>query len=82
MRWLIGADQIMVMPDKNGKETLFDKPKSIDAARERLISMRGKKHELIGAVVICENGAPVWRHMCKTKLLNFSIGISKRKVKL
>jgi len=47
---------------------LFDKPKSMEEARERLISMRGKKHELIGAVVICENGLPVWRHMCKTKL--------------
>lgn len=60
---VIGADQIMVMD-----ETLFDKPKDMDEVRERLLSMRGKKHELIGAVVICENGAPVWRHMCRTKL--------------
>ena len=30
--------------------------------------MRGKMHELVGAVVICENGAPVWRHICRTKL--------------
>ncbi len=60
---VIGADQIMVMDD-----VLFDKPKDLDEARARLLSMRGKKHELIGAVVICENGAPVWRHMCRTKL--------------
>lgn len=60
---VIGADQIMVMGGQ-----LFDKPKSMEDARARLISMRGEKHELIGAVVICENGAPVWRHMCKTKL--------------
>lgn len=60
---VIGADQIMVMDD-----TLFDKPKDMAEARERLLSMRGKKHELIGAVVICENGAPVWRHICRTKL--------------
>ena len=60
---VIGADQIMVMDG-----TLFDKPKSMSEARERLISMRGKKHELIGAVVICENGMPVWRHICRTKL--------------
>jgi len=60
---VIGADQIMVMGGQ-----LFDKPKSMADARARLISMRGEKHELIGAVVICENGAPVWRHMCKTKL--------------
>ena len=60
---VIGADQIMVM-----NEILFDKPKTLEEVRERLISMRGKKHELLGAVVICENGAPVWRHICKTKL--------------
>ncbi len=60
---VIGADQIMVMEDQ-----LFDKPKDIDEARERLKFMRGKTHYLIGAVVICESGVPVWRHMAKTKL--------------
>lgn len=60
---VIGADQIMVMDDQ-----LFDKPKTIEEARQRLKLMRGKTHYLIGAVVICENGAPVWRHMAKTKL--------------
>jgi len=60
---VIGADQIMVMDG-----ILFDKPKDLEEARARLLSMRGKKHELIGAVVICENGAPVWRHLCRTKL--------------
>jgi len=61
--FVIGADQIMVMDNQ-----LFDKPKDMGEARERLLSMRGKKHELIGAVVICENGQPVWRHLSKTKL--------------
>jgi septum formation protein len=60
---VIGADQIMVMDGQ-----LFDKPKDLDEARARLLFMRGKMHELIGAVVICENGAPIWRHMCRTKL--------------
>ena len=61
--FVIGADQIMVMDNQ-----LFDKPKDMDETRERLLSMRGKRHELIGAVVICENGRPVWRHLSKTKL--------------
>ena len=61
--FVIGADQIMVMDNQ-----LFDKPKDLGEARERLLSMRGKRHELIGAVVICENGRPVWRHLSKTKL--------------
>ena len=67
--FVIGADQIMVMDGQ-----LFDKPPTIDAARERLLAMRGKMHELVGAVVICENGTPIWRHMSRTKLWvrNFS----------
>ena len=66
---VIGADQIMVMSGQ-----LFDKPKNMGEARERLVSMRGKTHSLIGAVVICESGKPVWRHMAKTVLTmrNFS----------
>jgi len=60
---IIGADQIMVM---NGE--VFDKPKDMNEARKRLISMRGKTHSLVGAVVICENGFPVWRHAAKTVL--------------
>lgn len=66
---VIGADQIMVMDNQ-----LFDKPKDRDEARERLLLMRGKTHNLIGAVVICENGQAVWRHMAKTTLTmrNFS----------
>jgi septum formation protein len=66
--FVIGADQIMVMKDEAGQDQLYDKPKDMAAARDRLILMRGKKHELIGAVVICENGVPVWRHMSRTKL--------------
>lgn len=60
---VIGADQIMEMDGQ-----LFDKPADLEAARERLLQMRGKTHHLIGAVVICENGAPVWRKLSKTSL--------------
>jgi len=55
---VIGADQIMTMEGE-----LFDKPISIEAARERLLAMRGKAHKLIGAMVISENGHAVWRHI-------------------
>jgi len=60
---IIGADQIMVMDGK-----LYDKPKDMTEARRRLLSMRGKAHYLMGAVVICEDGRPVWRHLSKTSL--------------
>lgn len=60
---VIGADQILEFDGK-----LFDKPETMEAAKERLLILRGKTHHLIGAVVICENGRPVWRHMSKTTL--------------
>jgi septum formation protein len=60
---VIGADQIMVMDGE-----LYDKPISIEAARERLLLMRGKRHELIGSVVVASGGAPVWRYVSETKL--------------
>ncbi len=60
---VIGADQIMAMDG-----ALFDKPETVEAARERLWSMRGKTHELIGAMVVCQDGQPVWRRMSVVKL--------------
>ena len=60
---VIGADQIMEMDGQ-----IFDKPVDLAEARERLKQMRGKTHFLVGAVVICENGQPVWRHASRTKL--------------
>lgn len=60
---VIGADQVMVMDGK-----LFDKPTSTEEARERLQLMRGKRHELVGSVVVASGGAPVWRYVSETKL--------------
>lgn len=60
---VIGADQVMVMDG-----ALFDKPMSIGAARDRLIAMRGQRHELVGSVVVAKDGAPVWRYVSETKL--------------
>lgn len=60
---VIGADQIMVMDGQ-----LFDKPKDMDEARARLIAMRGRSHQLIGGVVIAQDGAAQWRHASKTTL--------------
>lgn len=61
--FVIGADQIMVMDGH-----LFDKPKDMEEAQDRLLLMRGKTHSLVGSVVICENGTPIWRHASKTIL--------------
>ncbi|MCF4166830.1 Maf family protein [Zavarzinia compransoris] len=60
---VIGADQVLVV---NG--VTFDKPADMDHARAHLRALRGRRHELISAVVVCENGAPVWRHMASASL--------------
>ncbi len=60
---IIGADQIMEM-DGN----LFDKPKSMDEARTRLMAMRGREHRLIGAAAAVREGFAPWLHIATTKL--------------
>lgn len=66
---VIGADQIMEMDAK-----LFDKPKTMAEAKERLLAMAGREHRLIGAVVIVRPGSKLWSHISITrlKMRNFS----------
>lgn len=60
---IIGADQLMEMGG-----ALFDKPKTMDEARARLLNMRGREHRLIGAVVVLEAGQEPWVHISTTRL--------------
>lgn len=52
---VIGADQVLVL---NGD--VYDKPRSKDEARDQLVTLRGKTHELISAVAIARHGATEW----------------------
>jgi septum formation protein len=60
---VIGADQVL---DCDGK--LFDKPVGIDGARRQLKDLRGKRHKLISAVALAQNGAVTWSHTETTTL--------------
>ena len=60
---VIGADQIMVFDG-----AIYDKPKTIEEVRERLITIRNKTHYLMGSVVVSEGGVSVWRHSSKVEL--------------
>jgi septum formation protein len=66
---VLGADQML---DLEGEQ--FDKPKTMEEARENLLKMRGKTHSLETALVACENGQPIWRAHTKPRLTmrNFS----------
>ena len=56
---VLGSDSLAVLDDG----TILDKPTSRDEARDHLTRMSGKRHDLVSAAVIAENGRPVWRHV-------------------
>lgn len=60
---VIGGDQMLNL----GGEA-FDKPKDLAAAAEHLRKLSGRTHTLETAIVIAENGEPVWRHLARPKL--------------
>ncbi|MFC6198056.1 Maf family protein [Ponticaulis profundi] len=60
---VIGADQMMSL-DGQG----FDKPANREEAFERLKQFSGKAHHLESAIVIAQDGKPVWRHVNRPKL--------------
>ena len=61
--FVIGADQTL---DLEG--TLYDKAETVAAARERLLTLRGKTHALHSAVVVAKDGAPIWREVVTARL--------------
>ncbi len=61
---VIGCDQILVCDKK-----IYEKAETLDEARITLQSLRGKAHQLMSAVVIFEQGKPVWRHMGRAQLV-------------
>ncbi|MDR3513083.1 MAG: Maf family protein [Caulobacteraceae bacterium] len=60
---VIGADQTL---DLDG--TLFDKVVDIEAARERLLRLRGRTHQLHAGVAVAQAGAVVWMQTVSASL--------------
>jgi len=61
---VLGCDSTVVLDDG----TMLDKAESRDDQRMLLKAMSGQRHRLYSAAVICEGGAPVWRHVDVAKL--------------
>ena len=55
---VLGADQVL---DCEGR--LFSKANNLRVARETLKRLRGRKHELVSAMVLMCNGSTEWRHV-------------------
>jgi septum formation protein len=66
---VIGCDQVLSF----GK-ALLSKPVSEEEAIDQLKALRGSRHELLSAAVICEAGKPIWRHvgMVRMAMRDFS----------
>lgn len=54
---IIGADQLLHCAGK-----LYDKPRDMAEARQNLSAFRGRAHQLIGGVVLVEDGQTLWTH--------------------
>jgi nucleoside triphosphate pyrophosphatase len=60
---VIGADQVLAC----GAE-MFNKPASVAQAREQLVRLRGKTHELHTAVAVAASGKAVWTRVATATL--------------
>lgn len=60
---VIGCDQVL---DLEGE--LLAKPETADRARAQLRAMRGRRHDLLSAVVICQAGRPIWRQVGRARM--------------
>lgn len=60
---ILGCDQVLEFDGR-----LLSKPTDVQDAFAQLTEMRGKRHTLLSAAVIYEDGKPVWRHIGQVRL--------------
>jgi septum formation protein len=61
--FVIAADSMLACEGR-----WYDKPEDRMQARDHLLSLRGKTHELVSAVVVARGGSVIWRHTDAAKL--------------
>ncbi|NBC19475.1 MAG: septum formation protein Maf [Alphaproteobacteria bacterium] len=60
---VVGGDQMLNLDGR-----ALDKPADLAEARTHLETLSGRTHTLETALVICEGGTPVWRHVAQPRL--------------
>ncbi|NVO55919.1 septum formation protein Maf [Rhodobacteraceae bacterium B1Z28] len=60
---VLGCDQVL---DFEGR--LLSKPETSEDALAQLKALRGKRHMLLSAAVIYQDGEPIWRHVGQVRL--------------
>lgn len=61
---VIGCDQLLICEGR-----WFDKPPDSAAARVQLQALRGRRHELVTAIVCHRQGARIWQHVATPRLV-------------
>ncbi len=61
--FVLGCDQILQIDDR-----ILSKPGTIEQAKEQLTLLSGKKHMLLSAAVLYQDGEPKWRHIGMVRL--------------
>lgn len=62
--FVLGCDQTLAQADG----AMLDKPVDRADAARQLRGLRGQTHRLTSAAVICQGGAPIWRHVDVARL--------------
>ena len=60
---VLGCDQVL-----EHRGAILSKPVSPEDALRQLKALRGDRHTLLSAAVICENGKPIWRNVGVVRL--------------
>ncbi|GHG83007.1 Maf family protein [Pseudodonghicola xiamenensis] len=60
---VLGCDQVLEFDGQ-----LVSKPETPEQALAQLRAMRGKRHKLLSAAVLCRDGKPDWRHVGQVRL--------------
>lgn len=61
--FVIAADSMLACDGR-----WYDKPADMAAAREQLLSLCGRTHELVSAVALARGGSVIWRHTDAARL--------------
>ena len=61
--YVIGADQILVCEGQ-----IINKPITIAAAKDQLLWLAGKSHQLFSAIVLLRDGQRIWHHLAESAL--------------
>ncbi|WP_444463667.1 Maf family protein [Rhodobacter capsulatus] len=60
---VLGADQVLELQGE-----IFSKPETPDQARAQLRALSGQTHRLLSALVVVQDGRPLWGHLAEVRL--------------